>query len=158
MTKNKGNEKLTSKVLSVALAAALLGGGAVTILPDVSSGSSIEVQAANSESDFTTENSSDGGIIIVGYSGTSSTVNIPEKLYDQPVVEIRSLGEKNALVKSVSIPNTVNTITRDAFRDYTNLTTVTMTDSVETIGDGAFLGCTFLENVTLSKDVKNQGG
>ncbi|MBQ8133993.1 MAG: leucine-rich repeat protein [Clostridia bacterium] len=157
MTKNKGNAKLTRKILSVALAAVMLAGGAITVLPQVSDSAGIEVQAANSERDFYTKEIYGGGIAITGYKGTSENVIIPAKIFGDQVVEIDSLGKNNTLIKSISIPSGVKTIGYRAFENYTNLTKVTMTNSVARIGYGAFEKCTSLTGITLSKNISEDG-
>ena len=58
-------------------------------------------------------------------------------------------------IKSVTIPNSVKTISANAFENCTALTTVTMAaNSVETIDREAFKGCSNLTSVTLSNKLQ----
>ena len=51
----------------------------------------------------------------------------------------------------------IETIGDQAFRDYTALVSVTISDSVTSIGDQAFRGCTALVSVTISDSVTSIG-
>ena len=53
-----------------------------------------------------------------------------------------------ASLKEVVITN-ADTISSYAFKNCTNLTSVTISDSVTSIGDGVFSGCSALQNITL---------
>ena len=55
---------------------------------------------------------------------------------------------------SVSIPNTVKYIGREAFSGCISLKSLYLPDSVKEIGSGAFYGCTKLEKVRFSKNLK----
>ena len=71
------------------------------------------------------------------------------------------LGNTSLCVNGVEttdivIPNTVTTV-RSAFANWTKLTSVTMGDSVESITSGAFRGCSSLSRVTLGKNITTIG-
>lgn len=59
------------------------------------------------------------------------------------------IGVTNKSLSSVTIPNSVNSIRHEAFKDCTNLTSVFIPDSVTSIGDKAFWGCIKLETIRI---------
>lgn len=59
----------------------------------------------------------------------------------------------SATLGSVSIPDTVTTISSGAFSNQANMTNVTMGDQVTSIGSGAFQGCGQLQSVRLSSQL-----
>ena len=75
----------------------------------------------------------DGTVEITGYAGNSATCVIPDEIDGKKVTKI---GE-------------------NAFRDRTELTSVTIPDGVTYIVDCAFFGCTSLETVTIPNSVIN---
>ena len=80
---------------------------------------------------------SDESIIIpqtVVYNGTSFTVT---RIGIWAFYSV--LG--NDSIKSVTIPNTVESVEQEAFWSCRNLTNINIPNSVTNIGDGAFLGC-----------------
>jgi hypothetical protein len=60
-------------------------------------------------------------------------------------------------VRSVTIPNSVIEIGKEAFRDCTSLESVTIPDSVTSIGNFAFQGCTNLTSITIPSSVTSIG-
>jgi hypothetical protein len=94
---------------------------------------------------YTTNN---GTITIMGYSGSSGTVTIPDRINNLLVTSIGSnafMGNTN--VSNVMIPNAVNSIGSLAFFGCNNLTNVTIGSSVSSIGLGAFQSCSNLITV-----------
>ena len=68
--------------------------------------------------------------------------------------------DKKTLIKcpegktgSITIPNSVTSIGRQAFRDCTGLTSVTIPNSVTSIESSAFFGCTGLTSITIPNSV-----
>ena len=59
--------------------------------------------------------------------------------------------------KSYTIPNSVISISMDAFRDCSKLTNIEIPNSVVNIGSDAFWGCTGLTNIVIPESVKNMG-
>lgn len=60
-------------------------------------------------------------------------------------------------LKSVTIPNSITSITSYAFAYCTSLTIVNIPDSVTSIGEGSFLYCTSLKNISIPNSVINIG-
>lgn len=93
------------------------------------------------------------GIVIEGYTGSPSTLEVPESIDGKTVVAI---GE-NAFtgltkLKKVVLPDTVTEIGATAFADCENLTRVEA-KGVVTIGVGAFQSCVDLKEIKLSESV-----
>ena len=64
---------------------------------------------------------------------------------------------ENVIIKDVVIENGVTSIGDSAFKDCTDLTSVTIPDSVTSIGCDAFFGCESLTSVTIPDSVTNIG-
>ncbi|MDE6634622.1 MAG: leucine-rich repeat domain-containing protein, partial [Bacteroidaceae bacterium] len=63
----------------------------------------------------------------------------------------------NSSLTSVTIPNSVITIGKEAFANCTGLTAITIPNSVTEIGDGVFEGCIGLSSVNIGNGVKTIG-
>ena len=68
-----------------------------------------------------------------------------------------NIFQGNALLKKVSLGNTVTNIGTDAFAGCTGLTSITIPNSVTSIGDYAFCDCTGLTSITIPNSVTNVG-
>ena len=94
---------------------------------------------------------------------TTVSVTFKEKAADVSLLQIDYYGnltgvtDRNALVGSLAIPNTVTKIGAGAFVDCSKLTSVTMPETVTEIGYGAFLNCSALSAVTISNNVTKIG-
>ena len=64
----------------------------------------------------------------------------------------------NPYLIKANIPNSVTTITANAFNGCSSLTDINIPDSVTTIGSSAFIGCSNLESVIIGNSVTNIGG
>jgi hypothetical protein len=97
-------------------------------------------------------------LIIVKYIGRSDTVVIPAEFEGIPAVEI---GEKaffdNKILKSVTIPDSITAIAKDAFDNCAGLASIDIPASVIRIGadanspEDAFDGCTGLTSITVAE-------
>lgn len=79
---------------------------------------------------------------------------IPEEVtYMNRTRKVTSIGEEAFLnsksLKSMTLPNSVDTIKKSAFSECHNLTSINLGNSVKYIGRGAFYGCKSLTTVTL---------
>lgn len=111
------------------------------------------VQSAGAQFTFTTNN---GAITITKYTGSSSIVIIPGTTNGWPVVNIGTNAFQYSSVGSVTIPNSVTSISPRAFYHCYSLANVAIPDSVTNIGDYAFEDC-FLTNLTIGSGVISIG-
>jgi len=92
----------------------------------------------NPESDFNVARASDGnGVIINGFAGTGTVVNIPPVIRGLPVVEIANNAFRGLGLTDVSIPDGVTAIGRGAFANNL-LTNIVIPDSVNMLGGAIF--------------------
>ena len=92
----------------------------------------------------------------------SGNVNIPEMVkHEGSEYSVTSIGESAfrecTELTSVTIPNSVMTIGRESFYACIGLTSVTIPNGVTTIGDAAFIGCNGLTSVTIPNSVTSMG-
>lgn len=94
-----------------------------------------------------------GLIIIEGYTGTESVIEIPSDINGKAVTEIGSDAFKNnGTITEVSIPSSVRSVRNDAFSYCTSLRKVNLSEGLTEIHT-AFIG-TAIENVTIPSTVK----
>ncbi len=121
-----------------------------------------------------------GEVVIQGFSGNKSVMNIPEKIDGLPVTRIASqVCRGDMAITEVRIPKSVtsigeyafaecpnltkvvikgsNFIGRSAFRDCKALLTLKLPSNLESIDDFAFEGCTVLGTVKIPKGLKTIG-
>ena len=82
-----------------------------------------------------------GGITITRYIGMQTSVQIPNKIDQLPVLKIGENAFADTKVKSVTLPTYCEEIDWFAFYGCYSLTTVYISNSVNTIGYGAFDAC-----------------
>ena len=109
---------------------------------------------AQSADDFSVSVTRDGtGIVITGYVGSSTTVNIPSNIQGLPVREIGQRAFRGTRIISVSIPAGVTIIGANAFSGSDRLHTVNIPNTVVSIGREAFQGCSALTSITIPRSV-----
>ena len=98
----------------------------------------------------------DGTVGITGYAGNSATCVIPDEIDGKKVTKIgeNAFRDRTELT-SVTIPDSVKYIFGRAFSGCTSLETVTIPNSVTDIYSGAFYNCTSLKSVTIPASVTN---
>ncbi len=86
---------------------------------------------------------SDGGALILSYTGTDTAVTIPQKTPEgDSIIAIADRAfENNLKLTSVTIPSGIRQIGWFAFSGCIALSEVTIPESVTSIGYGAFLNC-----------------
>ena len=97
----------------------------------------------------------------------SGTVVIPESVtYNGKTYSVTSIGDyaflgsiifANHSLKSVTIPNSVTSIGRLAFKGCGGLTSITIPNSVTSIGEDAFSSCSGLTSITIPNSVTSIG-
>ena len=100
----------------------------------------------------------DGTVEITGYAGNSATCVIPDEIHGKKVTRIgeNAFRDRTELT-SVTIPDSVKYIFDHAFSNCTSLETVTIPNSVTDIYSRAFYNCTSLKEVTIPASVTDIG-
>lgn len=83
------------------------------------------------------------------YNGAAADVTIPSRYKGKPVTTIGHAAFFNSAVTSVTIPDSVTSISDDAFINCPQLTNISIPNSVTFIGFSAFSSCTRLKSITL---------
>ena len=87
---------------------------------------------------------------IVSYNGSSANVEVPDQIFGMNVKAIGSEAFSGCTsIKSVNLPNYIESIASDAFRGCTALESFVVPDDVTYIGDYAFSGCKNLRTIVL---------
>lgn len=104
--------------------------------------SALAVLSADTDSDYTYTLCSDGeSIELTKYTGSEWELTIPAELDGKPVTSIGAYAfAENAVLMSVTIPDSVKRIGNSAFNKCTRLTCVTLSEGVTSIGESAFAG------------------
>ena len=122
----------------------------------------IWAQNSGTTDDWEWRQTSDGrGIIIDGYNGPATAVRIPDRINNLPVVEIGDnvFDAVGGVVRipSVTIPNTVTKIGRQAFSGQSLITSIILPSSLVEIGSSAFSGCAALTSISLPASIRTIG-
>lgn len=83
------------------------------------------------------------------YNGAAADVTIPSRYQGKPVTTIGHAAFFNSAVTSVTIPDSVTSISDEAFINCPKLTNISIPNSVTYIGFSAFSSCTSLKSITL---------
>ena len=83
------------------------------------------------------------------YNGAAADVTIPSRYKGKPVTMIGHAAFFNSAVTSVTIPDSVTSISDEAFINCPKLTNISIPNSVTYIGFSAFSSCTSLKSITL---------
>lgn len=87
-----------------------------------------------------------------GYSKTD--IEIPKRIDGLPVVDISAVGDD---ITSIILPDTLKTISDNAFKDCESLLSIKLPDGIESIGDNAFYRCTNLKEIIIPNSVTHIG-
>lgn len=115
----------------------------------IQSGNPAVQDAANEQLfdfEFTPDNTA---VIVIRYKGTAADVTIPSRYKGKPVTTIGHAAFFNSAVTSVTIPDSVTSISDEAFINCPKLTNISIPNSVTYIGFSAFSSCTSLKSITL---------
>ncbi len=94
-------------------------------------------------------------VVIYGYKGSNSDIVIPTKINGKAVVEIGDNAfALNSKLVSVTLPEGLKTIKKEAFKECTALTNINLPMTLEFLGERAFEGCINLENITIPGSIK----
>jgi hypothetical protein len=89
-------------------------------------------------------------IIITGYTGTSNSLNIPDKIQN---LSVKTIGyeafKDNKIIKKITIPSSVTLIDRGAFNRCDNLESINIPSSVLYISQLAFYACQNLTSINV---------
>lgn len=106
---------------------------------------------------FTTHHSGTIYVSVSGYGGNSVNVVIPKMFRGIPVTTIDSSAFKNQTqIKSVTLPVSLTTISSNAFAGCTGLTGMVIPDRVTNIDSTAFSGCTNIVSATMPATIVNR--
>lgn len=125
----------------------------ITRIPVSATKTSAKSYALTPENDFAIDSSG----TITGYTGSSTTVNIPATINGIQVTAIGPSVFEHKSTTDVIIPNRVTRIDNYAFHDCISLKNVTLPEGLLNIGDSVFDNCIILENITIPKSVINIG-
>lgn len=117
----------------------------------IQSGNPAVQDAANAplfDFEFTPDNTA---VIVTNYkyNGAAADVTIPSRYKGKPVTTIGHAAFFNSAVTSVTIPDSVTSISDSAFVNCPQLTNISIPNSVTYIGFSAFNSCTSLKSITL---------
>lgn len=91
-----------------------------------------------------------GEATIIGYTGEPVYIEIPEKLEECPVTQIRDNAFFNcSSLRQISLPSTIRKIGHHTFYACSSLESVVLPSELEEIGMGAFSGCGNLSVVNI---------
>jgi len=109
------------------------------------------------EGDLHTTNRPVSSYNVVGYTGSSESLTIPDNYLEKPVVRIGSGTFQGATFSHVHLPASLYAIDGDAFRGCQNLMIVDIPDATERIETMAFADCTSLQNLNIGKNTQYFG-
>ena len=126
----------------------------------IQSGNPAVQDAANAplfDFEFTPDNTA---VIVTNYkyNGAAADVTIPSRYKGKPVTTIGHAAFFNSAVTSVTIPDSVTSISDDAFVNCPQLTNISIPNSVTYIGFFAFGSCTSLKSITLPSSLSSISG
>lgn len=98
------------------------------------------------------------GGTIVAYNGTDTELVIPDTIDGVTVTEIgASAFQGNTMITSVTIPDTVKTIGKQAFYNCSGIKTLKLSENLTQCYSNAFANCTSLTEVTIPGSLKKTG-
>ncbi len=92
------------------------------------------------------------GIVITGYTGQSSVVDLPDYAGELPVYKIASYAFQNKSITGIRLPSVLKEIGTYAFYNCTGLTELNIPDGIDSVEESAFEGCNGLTAVQMPVD------
>ncbi len=92
----------------------------------------------------------DEKVTITSYTGNGTEVNVPSSIDGYPVCDIDYGAFSNTSIKSITLPDSLKSISSSAFENCEKLQSITIPSSVSYIGSYAFYGCDRLKKVTFN--------
>ena len=115
----------------------------------------VQVQSTDTytEGDYT-YTVADGVATITKYTGSATTLNIPETLGGYAVQGIGSSAvSDNTKIQKLTMPDSINRISEYAFANCTKLSDVKLSKNLKTLGYSAFRECDSLEAIEIPKSL-----
>jgi|GEM_PF-3992194 len=112
--------------------------GAYELIVTDEAGNETIVMFELKQSDYIFVANGSGTVMITGYRGADTSIEIPSTLDGKTVTAIGNNAFSEKSLEDVIIPGSIRTIGDYAFR-YNNLASVTLSEGLETIGKNAFL-------------------
>lgn len=95
-------------------------------------------------------------VIVTGYTGNSADVVIPKTYMGVPVECISASAFRNQTqIRSISLPDSLISIESNAFSGCTGLTSIVIPDKVTSVDSTAFSGCTNITTVSMPASIRN---
>ncbi|MCM1329731.1 MAG: fibronectin type III domain-containing protein [Ruminococcus sp.] len=143
---------MNMKKITAFAAAVVMAAGICTGVPVGTDTSPLAVTAEAANSDFVIETGENGDKFISGYNGKGGNITIPDG------VEYISgdVFKENTTITGITFPKSCKEIARNAFEKCTSLKTVVFEGDAE-IGDNAFYRCSSLTSVTVKGSIYRFG-
>ena len=107
--------------------------------------------------DFSYEELNGSFVKITKYTGSDEEVIIPKEINGFTVQQIGESAFENSEITSVTIPDTVTSIGKAAFKNCKFLATVKIGSGVREIGESTFRGCMSLTKISVPASVESVG-
>ena len=98
---------------------------------------------------------SENGYYVAGIGSNQSThIIIPDTHEGKPVIGIGYKAFMSCYdLESITLPNSITTISDQAFRDCYNLKNINLPESITQIGEAAFESCSGIKDIVIPKNV-----
>lgn len=146
----KRNRKL---LLVLAMSALLTFCGCTENDSVVEETAAVAVEENAPRSDFRTELVEENTVRIIGYLGEGPVVEVPETVLGLTVVSIGSEAFAQPGIEEIILPDTVTALEAYAFKDCSDLRSITFGSGLKRVGNYAFQGCPNLEKVIFPDSV-----
>ncbi len=150
------------KLLSI-LSAALLGLSAAVFPPDalepvelVAKADQYTTKAQYKTPEGLLMNKSGSTLYIVGYTGSDMNVKVPSKYEGMKVTAIAARGLEGIKLKTIDLPDTIESIGKYAFRNCTELTKIVIPEKVTLLEAQTFYNCKKMKSAEIKGEAEIQ--